>query len=221
MKNSNLCQEETPDYKLMNKGISSLSNAELLSLMIGFSHPDKSLETARGILNKVGNNLTDLSKLHIEDLQQFTTKQKAMILLACLEIGRRRKEQEIPKPVKVHCSLDSYNLLSEIGEYEIEEFWIILLNRANIVLDKIKISQGGTSGTVIDTKIIGRHVINKLAHSVILVHNHPSGNLKPSEADIRITERIKHAMLLFEVNVLDHIIITNGSYYSFADEGII
>jgi DNA repair protein RadC len=142
--------------------------------------------------------------------------------MAALELGRRRSEDPPPARKKISGSRDVYAFFRpSLGDLKHEEFWILLLNRANRVLGRIRVSQGGITGTVIDARIILKHAIERLACSIILCHNHPSGNLKPSDADITITSKIRESCKHMDIQVLDHIIIADNSYFSFSDEGLI
>lgn len=217
--------EDRPREKLLSKGISSLSDAELIAIIIGSGNRDESaVELSRRILVSVQNNLNELGKLTVDDLQKYKGigEAKAISIVAALELGRRRKLSEIIDRQKISTSRDIYEIFhSLLADLPHEEFWIVLLNRSNKIIDRIKISQGGIAGTVTDVRLILRTALEKLASAIILCHNHPSGNQKPSEADINITQKIKESGSLMDINLLDHIIITDGTYYSFADEGII
>ncbi|MCK5169727.1 MAG: DNA repair protein RadC, partial [Bacteroidales bacterium] len=168
------------------------------------------------------NNLNELGKLNIRDLTKMKGigEAKAITIIAALELGRRRKTSEIIIKKKITQSKDIFELFQPIiGDLPHEEFWILLLNRSNRIIEKIKISQGGISGTVIDVKIILKHAVEKLASSIILCHNHPSGNKKPSSADDTITGKLKSGAELLDIQVLDHIIVADIEYFSYADEG--
>ena len=217
--------EDRPREKMMIKGIRSLSEAELVAILIGSGSLEESaVELSRRVMASVNNNLNELGKKTIKDFQEFKGigPAKAITISAAMELGRRRKESGPDEKLKVITSADAAAifkpLLSDLAH---EEFWILLLNRNNLVLDKIMVSQGGLSGTVIDVRIILKMALDKLACSIILCHNHPSGNLVPSEADKEITRKIKEAGKHMDIPVLDHVIIGNGSYFSFADEGLI
>jgi DNA repair protein RadC len=222
LKISQWAEEDRPREKLLLKGRGSLSDAELIGILIGSgSVSESAVDLARSILNQSQNDLNELARLSVKDLQKFKGigEAKAISIISALELGRRRKEQEPNKKVKIGSSADIYNLMiPELLDLDHEEFWIVLLNRANFVLKKESISSGGVSGTIADPKIIFKIALENLASAIILVHNHPSGNTKPSEADIDLTKKIKHAGTFLEIPVLDHIIFTNQSYYSFADE---
>lgn len=215
--------EDRPREKLLKKGVQSLSDAEIIALLIGSgSKNETAVELSKKVLKSANNNLNELGKLNVPDLTKMKGigEAKAITILAALELGRRRKISEIITKRKITQSKDIFELFQPIiGDLPHEEFWILLLNRSNNIIDRIKISQGGVSGTVIDVKIILKQAIEKLASSVILCHNHPSGNKNPSNADDSITHKLKSAAELLDIQVLDHIIIANVDYFSYADEG--
>jgi DNA repair protein RadC len=217
--------EDRPREKLLIKGISTLSDAELIAIIIRMGTRDESaVELSKRILNSVENNLNELGKLSVEDLQKYKGmgEAKAIGIVAALELGRRRKLSEGVNRSKIGSSRDIYDIFHPLlADLPNEEFWIVLLNRSNKIIERQKISQGGISGTVTDIRIILKLALEKLASSLILCHNHPSGNPKPSEADISITKKIKESGKLMDISLLDHIIVTDGNYFSFADEGII
>lgn len=218
-------EEDRPREKLMEKGRHVLTEAELIAILIGSGSKDETaVELSKRILASVGNNLNDLGKLGISELIKFKGigEAKAISIMAALELGRRRKETELVKRDKISISKDVFDIMKPILlDLPHEEFWLLILNRANLVIKKELISRGGVSGTVVDTKIIFKAAVENYACSIIICHNHPSGNLKPSEADIRITKNIKDAGKLMEIPLLDHLIITENGFYSFADEGMI
>ncbi len=217
--------EDRPREKLLSKGLSSLTDAELIAILIGSGIKNESaVELAKKILIAVKNNLNELGKLSVEDL--MTSKgigeARAITIIAALELGRRRKRADIMEKKKISGSKDVFDFFQPVlADLPYEEFWILLLNRSNKIIEKFKISQGGISGTVIDVRMILKNAIEKLASSIILCHNHPSGNLQPSEADKKITTKLKDAAGIMDMQVLDHLIITDSSFYSFADEGIL
>ena len=217
--------EDRPREKMMTKGIRTLSEAELLAILIGSGNLDESaVEVSRRILASVNNNLNELGKKTINDLRKFKGigEVKAITIMAALELGRRRKESEPDEKPKLVTSSDAAAIMKPmLSDLPHEEFWILLLNRNNLLLDKLQVSQGGLSGTIIDVRIILKIALEKLASSIILCHNHPSGNLIPSEADKDITKKIKEAGKHMDIPVLDHLIIGNDAYFSFADEGLI
>ncbi len=217
--------EDRPREKLLAKGIQSLSDAELIAILIGSgSRNETAVELSKRILAGVSNNLNELGRLTINDLQQYKGigEAKAISIVSAMELGKRRKISEILEKKQIGSSKDIFELfVSLIGDLPYEEFWIAFLNRSNKIIDKQKISQGGVSGTVIDNRIILKMAIDKLASGIIVCHNHPSGNKQPSTNDIEITKKLVEAGKFLEINVLDHVIIANNSYFSFADESLI
>ena len=217
--------EDRPREKMQAKGIRSLSEAELVAILIGSGNLDESaVELSRRMLASVNNNLNELGKKTIGDLRKFKGigEVKAINIMAALELGRRRKESEPDENPKVVTSADAARIFKPLlSDLPHEEFWVLLLNRNNLYIDKMMISQGGLSGTIIDVRIILKMALEKLACSIILCHNHPSGNLIPSQADKDITNKIKEAGKFMDIPVLDHLIIGNDAYFSFADEGLI
>ncbi|MCD4835142.1 MAG: DNA repair protein RadC [Bacteroidales bacterium] len=215
--------EDRPREKLVKKGVQSLSDAEIIALLIGSGTRNESaVELSKKVLKSANNNLNELGKLNIRDLTKMKGigEAKAITILAALELGRRRKISEIIIKKKITQSKDVFELFQPtIGDLPHEEFWILLLNRSNRIIEKIKISQGGVSGTVIDVKIILKHAVEKLASSIILCHNHPSGNKAPSSADDIITGKLKSGAELLDIQVIDHIIVADVEYFSYADEG--
>ncbi len=215
--------EDRPREKLLKKGVQSLSDAEIIALLIGSGTRNESaVELSKKVLKSANNNLNELGKLDIPELIKMKGigEAKAITILAALELGRRRKISDVLTKRKITQSKDVYELFQPIiGDLPHEEFWILLLNRSNRIIEKIKISQGGISGTVIDVKIILKQAVEKLASSVILCHNHPSGNKNPSNSDDSITNKLKEGSQLLDIQVLDHIIIADIEYFSYADEG--
>jgi DNA repair protein RadC len=215
--------EDRPREKLIKKGVHSLSDAEIIALLIGSgSRNETAVELSKKVLKSVNNNLNELGKLSVDDLIKMKGigEAKAITILAALELGKRRKISEIITKKKITQSKDIFELFQPIlGDLPHEEFWILMLNRSNRIIEKIKISQGGVSGTVTDIKIILKQAIEKLASSVILCHNHPSGNKNPSKADDSITQKLKQGCEFLDIQVLDHIIIADLEYFSYADEG--
>lgn len=217
--------EDRPREKLLKNGFRALSNAELIAILIGSGNREESaVELSRRILSDYKNDLELLGKTSIDKLKQFKGMGtvKAINVLAALELGKRRQLLEKNLKDKINSSEDVFRIMTlELLELEHEEFWVIFLDRSNNVIDKTKTSQGGVSGTIMDIRIILKQAIDKLASSIILVHNHPSGNLNPSQADIDITTKAKNAAQLIDVKVIDHVIIGGTRYTSFADEGLI
>lgn len=218
-------EDDRPREKLIGKGRQVLTDAELIAILIGSGNKeDTAVELSRKILASVNNNLNELGKLSISDLSKFKGigEAKAISIIAALELGRRRRETETIKRDKITCSKDVFDIMKPIMlDLPHEEFWLLILNRSNTVIKKELISRGGVAGTVVDTKIIFKSAIENLASSIIISHNHPSGNLKPSDADIKITKSIKEAGKIMDIPLFDHLIITDKGYYSFNDEGIL
>jgi len=218
-------EDDKPREKLSGKGRMALSDAELLAILISSGNKEESaVDLSKRILQHVNGNLIELSKLSVKDLKQFKGigEAKALTIIAAIELGRRRRESEVIERKKISCSRDVFDLIqSKLSDNHYEEFWIIILNRANKVLKEVNISEGGLSGTIADPKKIFKIALDMHAASVILCHNHPSGNTQPSEADIRLTKKLKDAGNLLEISILDHLIVGDEKYYSFADEGMI
>jgi DNA repair protein RadC len=226
IKISALAEEDRPREKLLLKGRSALSDAELIAILIGSGTRELSaVDLARHMLASVNHDLGQLAKLSIKDLQKFKGigEAKAISIVSALELGRRRKLLvDQPHKVKISSSQDVYQLMKpELLDETVEHFYILLLSRSNHVLKKQLISQGGTSATVADPKLIFKHALDNLASSIILVHNHPSGSLKPSDQDRRLTNKLKEVGINLEVPVIDHVIFTDVAYFSFADEGLL
>jgi DNA repair protein RadC len=218
-------EEDRPREKLMLKGRAALSDAELIAILIGSGTRELSaVDLSKLILHSVGNNLNELAKLSINDLMKFkgVGDAKAISIAAALELGRRRKESEVLKKAKITSSADAYQAIRPyLMDLSHEQFWVLLLNRANEVIRPFQISIGGVAGTVADPKIIFKSAIEYLASAIILVHNHPSGNLTPSQADKDLTKRVKEAGRLLDIPILDHLIFGDNGYFSFADEGVL
>ncbi len=220
----NWAEDDKPREKLMLKGKSVLSDAELLAILIGSgSRNETAVGLCQRILKSVDNNLNALGKLSITQLSNFKGigEAKAISIIAAMEIGRRRRAEDAVELVKISSSKMVFEIMQPIiGELMHEEFWVIYLNNSNKVIAKSQISKGGITGTVVDKRIIFKTAFENNAVAMILTHNHPSGKLKPSDADIKITNELKLAGKQLDVPVLDHIIITENGYYSFADDGI-
>lgn len=217
--------EDRPREKLLQNGSRSLSDAELIAILIGSGNLDETaVELSRRILTSVQNNLNELSRKSVESLKAFKGigEAKAITIVAALELGKRRKEAEVFNNNKITGSKDAADYFQPLlGDLNHEEFWIMLLDRGNKILDTFRISQGGISGTVIDVRIILKTALEKLGSSLILCHNHPSGTLQASDSDLKITRKISDAAKLMDMQVLDHIIIGQNKYLSFADEGLL
>ncbi len=217
--------EDRPREKLIRKGTSTLSDAELLAILINSGTKQKSaLDLGRELLGLVNNNLNNLGKLSIADLEKLNGigPARAVTIAAALELGRRRKLAEVEDVTQIKCSKDVADIFGPIlSDLAHEEFWILFLNRSNKVINRMKLSQGGLSGTVTDVRIVMKKAIEYLASGIIVCHNHPSGNLNPSDSDSKITQKIKEAGILMDIQLLDHIIIADKDYYSFADNGLL
>lgn len=220
----NWAEEDRPREKMMLKGKASLSDAELIAIIIGSGTPSLSaVEVAKQILSAVSNDLNALARLSVKELMKFRGigEAKAINIISALELGRRKRELEVIVKPKISCSEDVFKIMSSLlSDLPHEEFWVLLLSRNNSVLKKQQISSGGVSGTVADPKLIFKSALEELASGIILVHNHPSGNTKPSQADISLTKKMKTAGQALEIAVLDHVIFTDHGYFSFADDGI-
>lgn len=217
--------EDRPREKLAIKGTSSLSDAELLAILISSGTRDKSaVDLGRELLSLVNNNLNSLGKLSIADLKKIRGigPARAVIIAAALELGRRRKLADIPEARQIKCSKDAAEIFQPIlGDLSHEEFWILYLNRSNKVIEKMRLSHGGISGTVTDVRLVMKRAVECLASGIIVCHNHPSGNTNPSESDNKITRKIREAGNLMDIQLLDHLIVTEKDYYSYADNGMV
>jgi DNA repair protein RadC len=217
-------EDDQPREKLLYKGPAALSNAELIAILIGSGNNEESaVALSKRIMNEVNDNLAELSRLTISDLQRYKGigEAKAITIAAALELGRRRSTSILSEKPQLKDSKTAFILLQkELGDLNYENFCILLLNRANKVLRAVKISDGGITGTVVDPRKVFKIALDNNATSIILGHNHPSGQLAPSDADIKLTRKLKEAGEMLDLPVLDHLIIGDGNYYSFADEGI-
>lgn len=220
-----LAIDERPREKMLLQGRRSLSDAELLAILIGSgSSRESAVELSQRILASQGNSLAELGLLSRAELTNFhgIGEAKAVTIMSALELGRRRKEEHIIRRPVISCSKDAFEIMDPVlSDLNHEEFWILMLNAGNRVINKSMISKGGRNGTVADPKIIFRTGLDHHAANIILFHNHPSGNLVPSTEDIRITEKLLEAGKTLELRVLDHLIIGAGSYVSLADDGYI
>ena len=221
---TNWAEDDKPREKLMLKGKIALSDAELIAILIGSgSRNESAVELSKRILASVDNNLNALGKLSLQQLMTFKGigEAKAISIIAAMELGRRRRSEDALELKKVTSSKVIFEIMQPIiGELPHEEFWIIYLNNSNKVISKSQLSKGGITGTLVDVRIVFKTALEMGATALILCHNHPSGTLVPSEADKQITRKLKLAGESLEIKVLDHLIITEASYFSFADEGI-
>jgi DNA repair protein RadC len=218
-------EDDRPREKLQLKGKRNLSDAELIAILLGSgTRKESAVDLARRILDLADNNLVELGKLSLSQLQRISGvgPVKAITLTAALELGSRRQVSSSKTKKKVSTSQDIYEIFGpRIGDLNHEEFWLMCLNRNNAIIGTTRIGSGGISATVADIRIMLKYAIENYASSMILCHNHPSGNLKPSNADIKLTSAVKEAASFMDIALLDHIIVTDSSYYSFADEKMI
>ncbi len=219
----NWSDDDKPREKLLAKGRQALTDSELIAILIGSGNDKESaVELSRRILSSFNNSLSTIAQLSINELKVFRGigEAKAISIIAGLEIGLRRKEQSVELNQQLLSSKDGFNyLVNDFHDLKHEEFWVIYLNRANRIIKKQCMSSGGVSGTIADIRMILKVAIDHLASYIIVAHNHPSGNLKPSQEDVNLTRKIKQAGELMDVRLIDHLIISNVGYYSFADEG--
>jgi len=218
-------EEDRPREKLSGQGRRALTDAELIAILIGSgSRNETAVELSKRILHHYENDLNKLGKASISELSKFKGigEAKAISIIAALEIGRRRGETDVKVPDDVKSSRDAYNIMRrQFLDLNHEEFWIMLIGRSSKVIAKELVSKGGLSGTVADPRVIFHMAIQHQASGIIMIHNHPSGNLKPSREDLSLTKRISDAGNLLDIKVLDHLIITDNGYYSFGDEGVL
>jgi DNA repair protein RadC len=216
-------EDDRPREKLLLKGRAVLSDAELIAILIGSGNNEESaVDLSKRILRSLDNDLGRLAKLNVKDLTRFKGigEAKAISIIAALELGRRRKDSEPIKRPKIVTSQAAFELVYEhLCDLHHEEFWIVMLDRANLVLGIENVSKGGVTGTVVDPKMVFRPALQNLATAVILCHNHPSGKLQPSKEDIDLTRQLRLAGQSLDIAVVDHLIIGEGEYYSFADSG--
>jgi DNA repair protein RadC len=218
-------EDDQPREKLMLKGKAALSDAELVAILIGSgSRNESAVELSKRILASVDNNLNALGKQSLQQLMGFKGigEAKAISIAAAMELGRRRRDEETTDLKRITASKSVFEIMQPIiGELPHEEFWIIYLNNANKVIYKTQLSKGGMTGTVVDVRIVFKTALEHNAVGMILVHNHPSGTLNASEADKQVTRQLKTAGHSLDIKVLDHVIITEKEYFSFADAGIL
>ncbi|MGV8915911.1 MAG: RadC family protein [Kaistella sp.] len=220
-----LAEDDRPREKFLLKGKNALSDAELLAIIMGSGNRDDSaVELGRKILDSVGNNWHNLSLLQISELIKFKGigEAKAISIATALEIGRRRAAQEVPEKIQITQSSDIYKVLQPfLSDLQTEEFWVIFLNQNNRLIGKSKLSSGGINQSVVDVRILFKAALDHFATGIVIAHNHPSGNLKPSQEDLKITKQISEAGTLLNIQLLDHLIIAQNSFLSFADENLL
>lgn len=220
-----LAEDDRPREKMMLKGAKALSDAELIAILIGSGNQEESAVTlAQRMLSTCGGDLSQLSKWEVEEYSRFKGMgpAKSLSVMAALELGRRRKLQERMERPLITSSVDIYELFHPLlCDLPTEEFWVLLLNRSNRVIGKERISSGGIDQTTADVRTILREALLARATQIAVIHNHPSGNARPSQEDRRITERIKEAGRIMNIHLTDHLIVCDGRYFSFNDEGIL
>lgn len=217
-------EEDRPREKLLQRGQAALTNAELLAILLGSGYREKNaVELAKEILRDVDNSLSRLARKTIGEFQQYKGigEAKSVTLIAALELGRRRQLSQAKKVHKIRSSKDVFDrmqpLLSDLPH---EEFWVLYLNNANVVLHEEKHTQGGMTGTLVDSRMVLKQALLLSAVGLILVHNHPSGTLVASQSDKILTKKMQNAAETLDIKVLDHLIVTEKSYFSFADENM-
>lgn len=218
-------EDDRPREKMLQKGRIALSDAELIAILIGSgSRSESAVSLSQRILASVHNNLVELGKLSVNDLMRFkgVGNAKAVTIVAAMELGRRRRAGEALEKEKVTSSRSVYEYLQPlIGDLPHEEFWILYLNNANRIIRSNQLSKGGITGTLVDVRLVFKDAIQLGAVGVILAHNHPSGTIKPSHSDIGLTKKLKQAGDSLDIKVLDHLIVAEKSYFSFADENML
>ena len=221
----NWSESDRPREKLLLKGKENLSDAELLAILIGSgSRNESAVSLCKRILKDNAHKINLLAKLDVQQLMQYKGigEAKAISIVAALELGRRRRGEEAIEQPKISSSTSVFEVMQPIlGDLPHEEFWIILLNNSNKIIHKFALSKGGITGTLVDLRLLFKNALAFGSVSLILVHNHPSGALQPSQADVKITKQIKNGASTLDLKLLDHLIVTDRSYYSFADEGVL
>ena len=220
-----LAEDDRPREKFLLKGKNALSDAELLAIIMGSGNrEDSAVELGRKILGSVENNWHNLSLLSLSDLMKFkgVGEAKAISIAAALEIGHRRAAQEVPEKIQIRESKDIYKVLQPyLSDLQTEEFWAVFLNQNNRIVGKARLSAGGINQSVVDVRILFKTALEHLSTAIAIAHNHPSGNLKPSQEDLRITKQIADAGKILNIQLLDHLIISQNAYFSFADENLL
>lgn len=216
-------EEDRPREKMILHGVSALSNAELLAILIGSGNTEESaVELMRKVLTDYRNNLNELGKASIDELCRYKGigPAKAISILAASELGKRRKEEKVEGRVSILSSKDVYECFySLMCDLPTEECWVLLLNQASKIIDKVKVSSGGLNAVAVDVRCILREALLKRASAIALCHNHPSGNIRPSREDDRLTQQVNQASQCMNIHLVDHVILTDGAFYSYADEG--
>ncbi len=219
-----LAEDDRPREKMVQIGRQTLSDAELLAILLGSGNrSETAVQLARRILAAHENSINRLAKAPMSDLRKFkgVGMAKAVTISAAFELGRRRKEDDTPERKKITSSLSAFEILKKrLQDLPHEEFWVLFMNRANQVLKEVCFSKGGIAGTVVDVRLICREALEQHSSGIIIAHNHPSGQVNPSEQDKQITRKLKDALRMFEISLLDHLIIGDQNYLSFSDEGL-
>jgi len=217
--------EDKPREKLLSKGKFSLSTSELLAILLRTGRVSlTAVDLAKQLMQSADSSLNNMARFGVSDFKKFKGigEAKALTLIAALELGRRRKEEDSGDRKQVAQAKHAYEVIRpHLMDLPHEEFWVLLLNRSHHLLKVCRISTGGISGTIADPKLVFKAALDAQASALILVHNHPSGNLRPSRQDIQLTKKMKQAGQFLELPILDHLIYTNDGYYSFADEGML
>jgi len=220
-----LAEDDRPREKFLLKGKPAVSDSELLAIIMGSGNREESaVELARRILNSVENNWHRLSHLSIKDLTKFkgVGEAKAISIATALEIGNRKSQQEVLERQQISSSKDAFEILQpHLSDLQTEEFWAIFLNHQNKILYKTCLFRGGIASSVADVRVIFKTALEHLSTQIIVAHNHPAGSLKPSKEDISITQKIKEAGKLLDIELLDHLILTQNNFFSFKDEGLL
>ncbi len=220
-----LAEDDRPREKFLLKGKAVLSDSELLAIILGSGNNEESaVELARRILASVGNSWQQLSILSVKDLMKFKGigEAKAIAIATALEIGRRKYSQEIPDKISISTSQEAYKVfLPHLSDLRTEEFWAVYLNHKNQIVYKSQLSKGGITGTLVDVRVLFKMALEHFATSVIVAHNHPTGNLKPSDADLKITKNIQQAGDLLNIKLIDHLIVGENSFFSFKDQNLL
>lgn len=217
-------EEDRPREKLLLRGRQSLTDAELIAILLGSGNSrETAVQLAQRLLLSIDSKLSVLSKMSVENLKQFkgVGDAKAITIVAAMELGRRRMRESSADPILIRRSEDAYNYIrADMLDLQHEEFWCVFLNRRNEVISKFQLSKGSISGTVADVRIVFKRAVELLASALFIMHNHPSGSLAPSEADKSLTRKFIHAGEVLDIAVIDHLIVTDHGYYSFADHGM-
>ncbi|WP_062062106.1 RadC family protein [Aquimarina longa] len=218
-------ENDRPREKLIAKGKNTLTDAELIAILIGSGNREESaVALSKRILASVDHKINALGKLSVHQLMHFKGigEAKAITIVAGMELGRRRREENVVSIPKITSSKDAFHLLYPIiGDLEHEEFWVLFLNNANKVIQKKQISVGGKTGTLVDARIVFKSALEYNATSIVIGHNHPSGAVQPSQSDKILTQKLKQAGLTLDIKLIDHLVVTEKSYFSFADESIL